>query len=93
MKIEFTKFVEDQVSVKGTVDDGAFTFDAKLWDGNYSVNINGGRVGKLIITAGKDVIIASYYHGWIRKPRGKTYKDVYDAIIEFLEQAPYTRMV
>lgn len=65
---------------------GEYTFSAKLFDRGSMYGINDGRVSKLWIGKGKTTA-AHYDRGWDIKP-GKEYKEVFDAVMKFLESAP-----
>jgi hypothetical protein len=94
LKMEFTVFEENMYRVEGIVNEGEFTFSARLFDDTTVIGIDGGRIGELKIVAGNDSwkrSIAEYKRGWIKKPKSLHHKRVCETVQEFLEVAPKTR--
>lgn len=94
MKIEFLKFENRDNWVNGCVNDGEFYFESKLFDEGSIFGIDDGRVSKLNISIGNSFswnnCIVNYDRGWDVEPT-KEYIEVYEAVLEFLENAPTTR--
>lgn len=95
MKIEFLKFTKGDNWVSGLVNDGDFYFESKLFDEGSVFGIDNGRVSKLTISIGNrwkgfDNCIINYDRGWDIEPEGEDV-EVYEAVLEFLENAPKTR--
>jgi hypothetical protein len=91
LNIAFTSFINNSNWVKGVVNEGEFTFSARLFDDTSIRGINGGRISKLNIKDHSDKEIATYDRGWDTKPKSLIHKKVYEAVHEFLEAAPKTR--
>ncbi|KTF59738.1 MULTISPECIES: DUF7678 domain-containing protein [Bacillus amyloliquefaciens group] len=96
MGIQFTKFKKGELWVEGVVDNGKYSFMAKLFDDkNDDLGIQGGRVSKLTISIGEkwtgmDNCLVNYDRGWDIRP-SKEYEDLFKAVLSFLEGAPKTR--
>lgn len=93
MKIHFTEFPMDSNWVKGTVHDGLYSFEAKLFDENSTYGIDDGKVSKLSISYGSrwtgfDNCFVNYDRGWDIEPETEEEHDVFIAVLDFLEDAP-----
>ena len=96
MKIEFTEYTKGENWVEGIVNDGEYSFSSKLFDEGSEFGINGGRVSKLSISIGPTwtgfkACIVNYDRGWDIEPKIDEHQHVYNAVLEFLENAPKTR--
>lgn len=96
MKIEFTKFVNGENWVSGVINDGEYSFSSKLFDKGSIFGIDDGRVSKLAISIGSkwtgwEACIVNYDRGWDIEPESAKDKEVFDAVMNFLENAPKTR--
>jgi hypothetical protein len=99
MKIEFVVFEKGQNWVSAIVNDGEYTVSAKLFDEGSRYGINNGRVSMLSIhetakTTDKnwfDGCIVNYDRGWDIRPKTEKDKEVFKAVLKFLEDAPKTR--
>lgn len=95
MKVEFKDFSDDSNWVSGLVDDGEYSFSAKLFDkpSEYGIRQDGfeGRVSKLFIsrgdtcTIGFENCICNYDRGWDILPKNW---EVFEAVMELLEDSP-----
>lgn len=95
MDIEFTKFETNEHWVAGMVDGGEFYFEAKLFDEGSIHGIESGRVSKLSVSVGNrwkgfENCIVNYDRGWDIEPNEEDI-EVYEEILEFLENSPKTR--
>lgn len=86
--IKFTEFPTHTNWVKGTYNN-KYKFMAKLFDTSLELDygIDDGRVSVLSVfdPDGKEII--SYYRGWSKTP-DKEHQEMYNSILEFLENAP-----
>lgn len=94
MKVEFTQFDNSTNWVGGIVNDGQYSFGAKLFDegSDYGIHNDGyeGRVSKLTISIGDkwtgwETCICNYDRGWDVLP--KNY-EVFIAVMDLLENSP-----
>jgi hypothetical protein len=98
MDVKFTSFVKGQNWVIGTAGDD-YEFSAKLFDSGSDYGINGGRVSKLSIRgvsakyddAPYNGTIVNYDRGWDIHPKITEEREVFQAVLKFLENAPKTR--
>jgi hypothetical protein len=98
MKIEFTEFTKGENWVSGVVNYGEYVFESKLFDEGSVFGIDGSRVSKLSIRKGNSKgffdfsnCIVNYDRGWDIEPKTDEENDVFEAVLEFLENAPKTR--
>lgn len=99
MKIKFTSFVKGDNWVSAKVNDGEYTVSSKLFDEGSTFGINDGRVSKLSIRETSkinelnwfDGCIVNYDRGWDIEPQTDKEKEVFEAVLNFLESAPKTR--
>lgn len=79
----------DGLWVSGVVDNGDYGFQAKVFDEGSIYGINEGRVSKLSIWEGEwqglSHCFVNYDRGWDIEPNTETHKEVYQAVIQFLE--------
>lgn len=90
MNVRFTSFPMDSNWVEGVA--GEYSFSAKLFDEPSVFGIDEGRVSKLSIweTGGSPWnSIVSYDRGWDVLPATDDEKNVYQAVLEFLENSPH----
>jgi hypothetical protein len=91
MKIKFTSFPDGSNWVKGTVNDGEFSFESKLFDEGSLYGINEGRISKLTIWKGKDFLwdgtVINYDRGWDIEP-GEECQELFNEVVSFLENSP-----
>lgn len=88
--IKFTEFIKGKNWVNGLVNDGEYSFSSKLFDEGSVFGINDGRVSKLCIWNSDEDLIVNYDRGWDIEPKVE-YQNVYQEVLEFLENAPKTR--
>lgn len=93
MEIAFLEIKEETNWVKGIVDDGEYTFVAKIYDEGSMYGIEEGRVSKLEIYRGKETeefeeIVVSYDRGWDVEPTTDEDFEVYKEVLDFLEDSP-----
>jgi hypothetical protein len=89
MEINLKEFNSKTNWIKGTIDD--YNFEAKHFDVGSEFGINNGRVSKLSIWKGDnrdDGLITHYERGWDVKPKTKEQKEVYQTLLDYLEQLP-----
>ncbi|MCY8636555.1 hypothetical protein MOD96_01900 [Bacillus sp. S17B2] len=95
MNIRFTKFKSREQWVEGIVNDGEYSFIAKLFDEGSKYGINNGRVSSLSISIGStwsgfNNCVVNYERHWDIRP-SKEYEDLFKFVLNFLENAPKTR--
>lgn len=91
LNIAFTSFVNGSHWVRGVVNEGEFTFSARLFDDTSILGIQGGRINKISISDRSGKEITAYDRGWNKKPKSLAHKKVHEAVRDFLEAAPKTR--
>lgn len=93
MNIEFYKFEDGNNWVSGLVNDGEFHFESKLFNEGSRFGINEGRVSKLSVSYGDkwrgfDNCFVNFDRGWDIKPSSYKEMEVFEAVLDFLENAP-----
>lgn len=88
-KVEFIDFNNTSAWVRGKHESG-YIFDAKLFDEGSSFGIKNGRVSKLCIFKVENPMnyIVNYDRGWDRKPRTPEQREIFNDILNFLENSP-----
>jgi len=95
--IKFLEFREGKNWVRGNVNNGEYTFSSKLFDQGSIFGIDDGRVSKLIIFKGERQqkglgnVFVFYDRGWDIEPQTKEEQNIYEHVLEFLENAPKNR--
>jgi len=94
--IKFIEFRKGENWVRGNVNKGEYTFSAKLFDQGSIFGIKEGRVSKLCIFKGKRQdgfknVFVNYDRGWDIEPQTKEEQNVYEYVLDFLENAPKNR--
>jgi len=93
MKATFTNFTDESNWVDGVVstDNQEYKFSAKLFDVGSNYGINDGRVSKLSIRLQDttwDKSIVNYDRGWDIEPKTDEHKQIFNVIMELLENSP-----
>jgi hypothetical protein len=91
MKVEFTKFNTETNWVEGDVNDGEYTFSAKLYDFGSESGIANGRVSVLNISierGGEFKVCANFDREWKIRPKAGKESEVFNTVLEFLENSP-----
>lgn len=96
MKIKFTKFEKGENWVSAVINDGEYTISSKLFDEGSVFGIDEGRVSKLMIRDASindfwNSCIVNYDRGWDIKPSTDEHNAIFEAVMDFLENAPKTR--
>lgn len=92
MDIKFNKFKINENWVTGEVDGGSYYFEAKLYDVGSQYGINGGRVSKLYLhECSPKKYFVEYDRGWGTEPTTSKQKEVFEKVLDFLENAPLNR--
>jgi hypothetical protein len=87
MEIKFTQFNNETNWVKGIVNDGEYSFESRLYDKGSDSGISDGRVSILSIFREFDEVVL-YDRNWVIRPKLGEESEVYNLILEFLENSP-----
>jgi hypothetical protein len=95
MKVNLNELHSGSNWINGTID--KYNFEAKHFDEGSPFGIDNGRVSKLMIWDEKkrneeqnifSAAIVNYDRGWDIEPETDEHKQVYNELLEYLEQLP-----